>query len=66
MRRLVVSFVLSLWLLAALSSISRGFGPLQLDAIGTCGKWGQSVPSSGGSHGYLFIEPNEAIGVGGQ
>jgi TldD protein len=52
-------------LLAALASISRAFGPLQLDAIGTCGKWGQSVPSSGGSHGYLFIEPSEHIGVGG-
>jgi hypothetical protein len=37
-----------------------------LDAIGTCGKWGQSVPSSGGSHGYVFLEPNEAVGVGGR
>lgn len=53
-------------LLAALASISRAFGPLHLDAIGTCGKWGQSVPSSGGSHGYVFIEPNNAIGVGGR
>jgi TldD protein len=52
-------------LLAALASIARAFGPLQLDAIGTCGKWGQSVPSSGG-HGYVFLEPNDAIGVGGQ
>ena len=53
-------------LLAALGSIERAFGPLQLDAIGTCGKWGQSVPSSGGSHGYVFLEPNESIGVGGR
>lgn len=53
-------------LLAALASISQAFGPLQLDAIGTCGKWGQSVPSSGGSHGYVFLEPNDSIGVGGQ
>lgn len=53
-------------LLVALASIARAFGPLQLDAIGTCGKWGQSVPSSGGSHGYVFIEPNESLGVGGQ
>jgi TldD protein len=52
-------------LLAALASLSRAFGPLQLDAIGTCGKWGQSVPSSGGSHGYVFLEPNEAVGIGG-
>jgi TldD protein len=52
-------------LLAALASISRAFGPLQLDAIGTCGKWGQSVPSSGGSHGYVFLEPSPSIGVGG-
>ena len=53
-------------LLAALASISRAFGPLQLDAIGTCGKWNQHVPSSGGSHGYVFIEPNESVGVGGR
>lgn len=53
-------------LLAALASISRAFGPLLLDAIGTCGKWGQSVPSSGGSHGYVFLEPNDAVGVGGR
>ena len=53
-------------LLAALASISRAFGPLHLDAIGTCGKWGQSVPSSGGSHAYVFLEPNEAVGVGGR
>lgn len=53
-------------LLAALASIAKAFGPLHLDAIGTCGKWGQSVPSSGGSHGYVFLEPNESIGVGGR
>lgn len=53
-------------LLAALGSIAQAFGPLLLDAIGTCGKWGQSVPSSGGSHAYLFLEPNPMIGVGGE
>jgi TldD protein len=51
-------------LLAALSSLTAGFGPLQLDAIGSCGKWGQTVPSSGGSHSLVFIEPNPSIGVG--
>lgn len=49
---------------AALRSIAAGFGPLQLDAMGFCGKAGQSVPSSGGSHHFLFLEPNEAITVG--
>ena len=49
-----------------ITDLTPGKQLLQLDAIGTCGKWGQSVPSSGGSHGYVFLEPNEAIGVGGR
>ncbi len=49
---------------AALRSIAAGFGPLQLDAMGFCGKAGQSVPSSGGSHHFLYLEPNAAITVG--
>jgi TldD protein len=51
-------------ILAALQSLAGGFGSLQLDAIGTCGKWGQSVPSCGGSHGFVFLEPNESVGIG--
>jgi len=49
---------------AALRSIAAGFGPLQLDAMGFCGKAGQSVPSSGGSHHFLYLEPNAAITIG--
>lgn len=49
---------------AALRSIAGGFGPLQLDAMGFCGKAGQSVPSSGGSHHFLYLEPNNAVTVG--
>ena len=49
----------------ALQSIREGFGPLVLDAIGTCGKWGQSVPSSGGSHYFLALDPDESVRLGG-
>jgi TldD protein len=50
----------------ALHAIREGFGPLLLDAIGTCGKWGQSVPSSGGSHYFLVLEPSPGIRLGGR
>ncbi len=50
---------------AALQAIAAGFGPLQLDAMGFCGKAGQSVPSSGGSHFFLYLEPSPAVLVGG-
>jgi TldD protein len=49
----------------ALRSIREGFGPLLLDAIGTCGKWGQNVPSSGGSHYFLALDPDESVRLGG-
>lgn len=42
--------------LEALNRIRQAFGPLQLDALGTCGKAGQQVPSSGGSHYFLLLE----------
>ncbi|WP_025745569.1 TldD/PmbA family protein [Kallotenue papyrolyticum] len=51
---------------AALQAIRAGFGPLQLDAMGFCGKAGQSVPSSGGSHYFLYLEPHPAVRVGGR
>lgn len=50
---------------AALQAIAAGFGPLQLDAMGFCGKAGQSVPSSGGSHYFLYLEPSPVVQVGG-
>jgi len=49
----------------ALGAIREGFGPLLLDAIGTCGKWGQSVPSSGGSHYFLALDPDASVRLGG-
>jgi len=50
----------------ALRSVREAFGPLKLDAVGHCGKWGQSVPSSGGSHYFLVLEPHEAVRLGGR
>ena len=49
----------------ALQSIREAFGPLRLDATGYCGKWGQSVPSSGGSHYFLVLEPDPKVRLGG-
>jgi len=51
---------------AALHSIERGYGPLRLDAAGTCVKAGQGVPSSGGSHHFLLISENPDIRIGGR
>jgi TldD protein len=51
---------------AVLHSIVRGYGPLRLDAAGTCGKAGQSVPSSGGSHHFLLIDENPQVRIGGR
>jgi TldD protein len=50
----------------ALGAIREAFGPLLLDAIGTCGKWGQSVPSSGGSHYFLVLDPDPSVRLGGR
>jgi TldD protein len=50
----------------ALRSVREAFGPLKLDAVGHCGKWGQSVPSSGGSHYFLVLEPHETVRLGGR
>jgi TldD protein len=49
----------------ALHAIREAFGPLLLDALGYCGKWGQSVPSSGGSHYFLVLEPDPRVRLGG-
>jgi TldD protein len=50
----------------ALHSIRRGYGPLRLDAAGTCGKAGQGVPSSGGSHHFLLLDENPQVRIGGR
>ena len=52
--------------LSALKSIMAGIGPVHHDAMGTCGKRGQGVPSSGGSNAYIVIAANEAITIGGE
>jgi TldD protein len=49
----------------ALHAVREAFGPLKLDAIGHCGKWGQSVPSSGGSHYFLVLDPDPTVRLGG-
>jgi len=49
----------------ALRSIREAFGPLRLDAVGFCGKWGQTVPSSGGSHYFLMLDPDRTVRLGG-
>jgi TldD protein len=51
---------------AALHAIRRGYGPLRLDAAGTCGKAGQGVPSSGGSHHFVLLAEDPAVRIGGR
>ncbi len=50
--------------LSALKAIISAIGPVKSDALGTCGKSGQGVPSSGGSNYYLVIDKNEDITIG--
>lgn len=52
-------------ILSALQAIRAGLGQGVYDAIGTCGKGGQSVPSSGGSHRYLLLDKDENVSLGG-
>jgi len=51
--------------LSALGSIIAGIGEPMIDAMGTCGKSGQSVPSSGGGNMFLVIDGNDEIMIGG-
>ncbi|AGA70240.1 putative Zn-dependent protease-like protein [Desulfitobacterium dichloroeliminans LMG P-21439] len=53
-------------ILSALQAIRAGLGGGCYDAIGTCGKGGQSVPSSGGSHRYLLLDQDENVNLGGE
>ncbi len=52
-------------ILSALGSIIAGIGRPMTDAMGTCGKAGQSVPSSGGGNMFLVIDENDEITIGG-
>lgn len=53
-------------ILEALKSIKFGIGKPIINAIGTCGKNNQSVPSSGGSNMFIFIDKSEYIKIGGE
>ena len=53
-------------ILTALKSVRAGIGPLKIDAMGTCGKMMQGVPSSGGSHYFLLLDRNPEITIGGE
>jgi len=57
--------ILSGSMFGALHAVREAFGPLELDALGHCGKWGQSVPSSGGSHYFLALDPDPTVKLGG-
>jgi len=52
-------------ILSVLQSVKMSLGEKKIDAIGTCGKAGQHVPSCGGASGYIFITKNENIRLGG-
>jgi len=53
-------------ILSALEAIRGGVGEGCYDAIGTCGKGGQSVASSGGSHRYLLMDADQQVSLGGE
>ncbi|TGE32655.1 TldD/PmbA family protein [Desulfosporosinus sp. Sb-LF] len=53
-------------ILSALEAIRGGLGEGCYDAIGTCGKGGQSVASSGGSHRYLLMDIDQQVSLGGE
>ena len=53
-------------ILSALQAVIAGLGPIQIDAMGTCGKLFQGVPSSGGSHYFLVLKADEEITIGGE
>jgi TldD protein len=53
-------------ILSVLQSVKAAIGKLQIDAIGTCGKMGQGVPSCGGSHYFLVVDQNPEVTIGGE
>lgn len=52
-------------IISVLQSVKLSLAEKKLDAIGTCGKAGQLVPSSGGASGYVLIAKNTNIRLGG-
>lgn len=51
--------------LSALASIVGALGDLRLDAPGQCIKAGQGVPTSGGSHAFVVLDPHPEVTVAG-
>lgn len=51
--------------LSALNAIVAAVGSLRLDVAGICGKGGQSVATSGGSHAFLVLERRPDVLLGG-
>jgi TldD protein len=52
--------------LSTLGAIRAGIGDPVIDRLGTCGKQGQSVPSSGGGPAFTLIEPCQDAVIGGR
>lgn len=52
-------------ILSVLESVKLSLGQARYDAIGTCGKAGQAVPSSGGGSGYILLGKNDKVKLGG-
>lgn len=52
-------------ILSVLESVKASIGEEKYDAIGTCGKAGQMVPSSGGGSGYIMLDRNNNVKLGG-
>lgn len=52
-------------ILSVLEAVKASIGEERYNAIGTCGKAGQMVPSSGGGNGYILLEKNNHVKVGG-
>lgn len=53
-------------ILSALKAVRVGLGKGKINAIGTCGKAGQLVPSSGDSMSYIVLAKDENVRLGGE
>lgn len=53
-------------ILSVMESVKLSLGEERYDAIGTCGKSGQLVPSSGGGSGYILLRNNDNVKLGGK
>ncbi|UWG98360.1 TldD/PmbA family protein [Dehalobacter sp. DCM] len=53
-------------ILSVLESVRSAIGDEHYHAIGTCGKSGQGVPSSGGGNGYILLDSHPNVKLGGK